>query len=112
MSYLKAWGSEKGMGSSKTIIRAENLFLFQNSIFPWSFALDLAQSLSSAEFHIKKGMRRLYLRILIYHHNFLSSVSQGAMIIRYFNFLTWKGQSEPRSVINIFSVMLTVQQHD
>lgn len=42
------------MGSSKTIMRAENLFLFQNSVFPWSFALDLAQSLSSAEFHVKK----------------------------------------------------------
>lgn len=40
------------MGSSKAIISAKNLFLFQN-FFPQSFALALAQFHLSAEFHRK-----------------------------------------------------------
>lgn len=52
---MQAWGSEKGMGSSGAIVRAKNLFLFQISVFPWTFALDLAQSHSSVEFHREKA---------------------------------------------------------
>lgn len=52
---MQARGSKKGMGSSKAVIRAKNLFLFQISVFPWTFVLDLAQSHLSVEFHRAKA---------------------------------------------------------
>lgn len=55
MSYLRTWDSGKGCETVKIInANAENLFVSE-FLFPWSFALDLAQSHLSAEFQRREA---------------------------------------------------------
>lgn len=103
-------GLREGYGSSKASIWAKNLFLFwilfSRGSLLWA-RLNLIQVL---RFTDKKG-QRFYLRLLLHHHNILCLLPPREQWLLS-TFLTRKGQSEPRSGINIVGAMLTVRWRD
>lgn len=94
---MQARGSKKGMGSSKAVIRAkkkESIFV-SNFCFPVDFCIGLGSVSFKCWVSQSKGIKFQGFSFTITTFCLLPPREQW--LLNTFDFLTWKGQSDPRS---------------